>query len=131
MHINLNDAVKAAEAGDPTRLIHAMAAHCFAVADYPAAKMRELRDRFPAAYAEACSDRYFEAARYGTLDKLLATSTNSSNAGADSRPSAIYARRAAEREARTTAVWDEAIANANRRLGVENDPGKPRRVSFL
>jgi hypothetical protein len=108
MKPNLNEAIRAAEAGDATMLTQAMAAFGFAGADYPVAMMRELRNRFPQAHAEACSDKYYEAARLGTLDKLFAKPVEHRAAPAPS-----------EKAAPVTSTWDDILLS--RRLGLRGD----------
>lgn len=139
MNLNLNDAIRAAEAGDAKMLTVAMAAYAFGGVNYPAAwnyptaTMRELRDRFPAAHEEACSAKYYEAARNGTLDKLAppaAKRTEPASGAKDSRPSAssrddiTLNRRLgltgktpepAAEPASATTEWDEVIAMVNKR----------------
>jgi hypothetical protein len=139
MNLNLNDAIRAAEAGDAKMLTVAMAAYAFGGVNYPAAwnyptaTMRELRDRFPAAHEEACSAKYYEAARNGTLDKLAppaAKRTEPAPGAKDSRSltsswdeitlNRRLGQKAAAPEpepgpASATSAWDEVIAMVNER----------------
>jgi hypothetical protein len=100
--------------------------------DYPVATVRDLRHRFPAAHEEACSARYYEAARTGALDKLAPPAPKRTepapNAGIN-RAADIYARRASEREARTASSWDDVAVQVNRRLGVKAPEPVAERVS--
>jgi hypothetical protein len=136
MNLNLNDAIRAAEAGDAKMLTVAMAAYSFGGANYPAAwnypaaTMRELRDRFPAAHEEACSAKYYEAARDRTLDKLAPPAAKrtepapAATSPASSRDDIALNRRlgltgkAPEPVAEPvseTAAWDDVIAMVNQR----------------
>jgi hypothetical protein len=120
MHVNVDYAVRAARTGNPSMLVSLLRGYFHGTADLGMSVLeaQNFIRGFPKEWAAATED-----------EPIIAAAAPTKTTG--KQAAETYARRAAEREARTTAVWDEAIANANRRLGVENDPGKPRRVSFL